>query len=256
MKKLTIIAFALSALYLASCGGGNDAAREQAIKDSLARVERQKAIDDSIALANAPKNIVETAINAGKFSTLVKAIEAANLVETLSGAGPFTVFAPTDAAFSALPKGALDNLLKPENVNDLSALLTYHVVGGNLAAADVASVKEVATLNGASAKISSKDGKVFIDKAEIVETDIAASNGTVHVINAVIMPPKGKASGSRPNTTKKDEPKKEESKTGNTIDLNKGKDGGNTIDLNKGKTGGAAGSEGQIDLSKGKKKTN
>lgn len=256
MKKLTIIAFALSSIYLASCGGGNDAARDQAIKDSLAQVERQKAIDDSIALANAPKDVVETAVNAGKFSTLAKALEAANLVETLKGAGPFTVFAPTDAAFSALPKGALENLLKPENVADLTSLLTYHVVSGNLAAADVASVKEVSTLNGAMAKINAKDGKVSIDKAEITETDIACSNGTIHVINAVIMPAKGK-SGSRPTTTsKKDEPKKDESKTGNTIDINKGKGGANTIDMNKGKTGGGAGSEGQIDLSKGKKKTN
>lgn len=255
MKKLTIIVFALSALYLASCGGGNDAARELAIKDSIANVERQKAIDDSIALANAPKDVVETAINAGKFSTLAKALGAANLVETLKGAGPFTVFAPTDAAFSALPQGALDNLLKPENINDLTALLTYHVASGNMAAADVASVKEISTLNGASAKISSKDGKVYIDKAEITETDIACSNGVIHVINSVIMPPKGK-SGTKPNTPKKDVIKKDESKTGTTIDINKGKQGTNTIDLNKGKTGGGAGSDGQIDLSKGKKKTN
>lgn len=260
MKKITVIVFALTSVFLASCGGGgNDAAREQAIKDSLAQVERQKAIDDSIAAANAPKDIVETAINAGKFSTLAKALETAGLVETLKGTGPFTVFAPTDAAFSALPKGTLDNLMKPGNEEALRNVLLYHVVEGKLMASDVASVRELTTVNGSSARISSSNGKVMIDKAEITETDIECSNGEIHVINAVILPPRGAANRpntTRNNTTKKDEPKKDESKTGTTIDLNKGKDGGNAIDLNKGKTGGGAGNEGQIDLSKGKKKTN
>jgi uncharacterized surface protein with fasciclin (FAS1) repeats len=137
---------------------------------------------------DAKKNIVETAVSAGSFNTLVKAVKAADLVETLSGAGPFTVFAPTDDAFAALPEGVLADLLKPENKAKLAGILTYHVVAGKVMAADV-KAGPVATVNGASAKIAVADGKVTIDKANVVKTDIKTSNGVIHVIDAVILPP-------------------------------------------------------------------
>jgi uncharacterized surface protein with fasciclin (FAS1) repeats len=134
------------------------------------------------------KNIVETAVAAGSFNTLVAAVKAAGLVETLSGAGPFTVFAPTDEAFAKLPAGTLDDLLKPENKEKLAGILTYHVVSGKVMAADV-KTGEVATVNGAKAKLNVSSDGVTIDKAKVVKTDIATSNGVIHVIDAVILPP-------------------------------------------------------------------
>jgi uncharacterized surface protein with fasciclin (FAS1) repeats len=134
------------------------------------------------------KNIVETAVAAGSFNTLVAAVKAAGLVETLSGAGPFTVFAPTDEAFAKLPAGTLDDLLKPENKEKLAGILTYHVVSGKVMAADV-KTGEVATVNGAKAKLNVSSDGVTIDKAKVVKTDIATSNGLIHVIDAVILPP-------------------------------------------------------------------
>lgn len=136
----------------------------------------------------AKKNIVETAVAAGSFNTLVAAVKAAGLVETLSGAGPFTVFAPTDEAFAKLPAGTLDDLLKPENKEKLAGILTYHVVSGKVMAADV-KTGEVATVNGAKAKLNVSEDGVTIDKAKVVKTDIATSNGVIHVIDAVILPP-------------------------------------------------------------------
>ena len=134
------------------------------------------------------KNIVETAVAAGSFNTLVAAVKAAGLVETLSGTGPFTVFAPTDDAFVKLPAGTLDDLLKPENKEKLAGILTYHVVSGKVMAADV-KTGEVATVNGAKAKLNVSSDGVTIDKAKVVKTDIATSNGVIHVIDAVILPP-------------------------------------------------------------------
>lgn len=133
------------------------------------------------------KTIVGVAAGAGQFNTLVAAVKAAGLVETLSGEGPFTVFAPTDEAFAKLPAGALEDLLKPENKEKLSAILTYHVVAGKVMAADVKS-GDVKTVNGQEATIKVADGKVTIDKATVVKTDIAASNGVIHVIDTVLMP--------------------------------------------------------------------
>jgi len=141
--------------------------------------------------AAAAKDIVDTAIGAGNFKTLVAAVQAAGLVDALKGAGPFTVFAPTDEAFAALPAGTVDGLLKePEK---LKAILLYHVVEGKVMAADAAKLTEAKTLNGASIKISAKDGKVMIDAAEVITPDIMASNGVIHVINQVILPPAGDA---------------------------------------------------------------
>ncbi len=136
------------------------------------------------------KDIVETAVAAGSFKTLATALKAAGLIETLKGKGPFTVFAPTDEAFAKIPKAQLDALLK--DAKALAAVLTYHVVAGKVMAADVVTLKEAKTVNGASAKIMVAGGKVMVDGANVVKTDIVASNGVIHVIDAVIMPPKGK----------------------------------------------------------------
>jgi uncharacterized surface protein with fasciclin (FAS1) repeats len=134
------------------------------------------------------KDIVDTAVAAGSFKTLVAAIQAAGLVETLKGKGPFTVFAPTDEAFAKLPAGTLDNLLKPENKGKLKAILTYHVVPGKVMAKDVVNLKEAKTVNGQMLTITVKDGKVMVDKANVVKTDVAAGNGVIHVIDAVVLP--------------------------------------------------------------------
>ena len=134
------------------------------------------------------KDIVETAVAAGSFNTLAAALKAAGLVETLKGKGPFTVFAPTDDAFKKLPAGTLDDLLKPENKAKLAAILTYHVVSGKVLAADVKPGK-VKTVEGADATIMVVGKSVMIDKATVVKTDIVASNGVIHVIDAVILPP-------------------------------------------------------------------
>ena len=133
-------------------------------------------------------DIVETAISAGSFETLVAAVKAAGLVETLQGEGPFTVFAPTDEAFAKLPAGTVENLLKPENKDKLTAILTYHVVPGDLMAKDVLSMKYLETAQGEKIKVSMKDGKAYVDGAEILKTDIKTSNGVIHVIDAVILP--------------------------------------------------------------------
>lgn len=133
------------------------------------------------------KDIVDTAVAAGSFQTLVAAIQAAGLVDTLKGAGPFTVFAPTDEAFAKLPAGTVEDLLKPENKEKLVAVLTYHVVPGKVMAADVKPMK-AKTVNGKEAEITVEDGKVLIDKSTVTQTDIVTSNGVIHVIDAVMLP--------------------------------------------------------------------
>ncbi len=135
-------------------------------------------------------DIVDIAASAGSFNTLVAAVKAAGLVETLKGTGPFTVFAPTDEAFAKLPAGTVDNLLKPENIDQLRAILTYHVVPGKVMASDVVKLKSAKTVEGQSVKIMVMNGKVMVDNANVVKTDIAASNGVIHVIDAVILPSK------------------------------------------------------------------
>ena len=134
------------------------------------------------------KDIVDTAVGAGQFKTLAAALGAAGLVETLKGAGPFTVFAPTDAAFAKLPAGTVEMLLKPENKAKLTAILTYHVVAGKVMAADVVKVTSAKTVQGGSVAVKVTGGKVTIDAANVVTTDIAASNGVIHVIDSVLMP--------------------------------------------------------------------
>lgn len=132
------------------------------------------------------ENIIETAIGAGQFSTLVTAIKTAGLVETLSGPGPFTVFAPTDDAFSKLPAGTVEALLKDKE--KLTAILTYHVVAAKVMASDVVNLKSAKTVNGQEITIMVKDGTVMVDNAKVIKTDIVCSNGVIHVIDAVILP--------------------------------------------------------------------
>jgi uncharacterized surface protein with fasciclin (FAS1) repeats len=133
-------------------------------------------------------DIVDVAVSAGQFTTLAAALDAADLISTLKGEGPFTVFAPTDAAFEKLPAGTVDMLLKPENKDKLIAVLTYHVVPGSVMAADVVKLSGATTVNGADVAIAVVDGSVRIDNATVVKTDIGASNGVIHVIDTVILP--------------------------------------------------------------------
>ena len=137
------------------------------------------------------KNIVETAVEAGNFKTLAAALAAADLVEAVKGPGPFTVFAPTDEAFAKLPKGTVETLLKPENKAKLAAILTYHVVPGKVMAKDVVNVKGAKSLNGQRIDVTVAGGNVSVDGAKVVKTDIACSNGVIHVIDSVILPADG-----------------------------------------------------------------
>ena len=150
------------------------------------------AASSFVSIANAEpkegaKDIVAVASGNGSFNTLVAAVKAAGLVETLQGPGPFTVFAPTDEAFAKLPKGTVEDLLKPENKAKLVSILTYHVVPGKVVAADVKTMK-AKTVNGQSLDVKVTDGAVTVDKAKVVKTDVPASNGVIHVIDSVVLP--------------------------------------------------------------------
>jgi uncharacterized surface protein with fasciclin (FAS1) repeats len=176
MKKL-MLALAAGSLLLAACGDDNDD-------------EAAPTAAESESEAPAPQaDLVETAAGAGDFTTLATALEAAGLVETLQGEGPYTVFAPTDAAFEDLPDGALDELLAdPEALSDV---LLYHVVEGEVPASDVVELdgQSVATVNGAEVEVSVDGEAVQVNEAGVTQTDIAASNGIIHVIDAVLLPP-------------------------------------------------------------------
>ncbi|PQO39009.1 Nex18 symbiotically induced protein [Blastopirellula marina] len=138
--------------------------------------------------ADAKKDIVDTAVEAGSFKTLVAAVSEADLVATLKSKGPFTVFAPTDEAFAALPEGTVQALLKPENKEKLVKILTYHVVPGKVMAKDAMKLKEAKTVEGSTIDVQVKDGSVMIDEAKVVKANIVTSNGVIHVIDKVIMP--------------------------------------------------------------------
>lgn len=144
-----------------------------------------------IAFSSLPakaQDIVDTAIAAGQFNTLVAAVQAAGLVDVLKGDGPFTVFAPTDEAFAALPEGTVENLLKPENKEQLVAVLTYHVVSGKIMSADIADTQtEVASVQGSELSVNATDG-VKVDDANVVSADIETTNGVIHVIDQVVLP--------------------------------------------------------------------
>jgi len=134
-----------------------------------------------------PKDIVDTAVDAGSFTTLVAAVQAAELVDTLKGEGPFTVFAPTDAAFAALPEGTVEALLEPQNRNQLVAILTYHVVPGRIMSGDLSNNLMATTVLGRDVTIMTEGG-VTVDGANVIAADIATSNGVIHVIDSVLLP--------------------------------------------------------------------
>jgi uncharacterized surface protein with fasciclin (FAS1) repeats len=140
--------------------------------------------------ADEKKDIVDTAVGAGSFKTLVAAVKAAGLVDTLKGDGPFTVFAPTDEAFAKLPEGTVEALLKPENKDKLVAILTYHVVSGKVMAETAVTLDKATTVQGKDIKLAVKDGKLTLnDSAKVVTADVETSNGVIHIIDAVILPP-------------------------------------------------------------------
>jgi uncharacterized surface protein with fasciclin (FAS1) repeats len=145
------------------------------------------AVALAFANAAAAADIVDTAV-AAKFNTLVAAVKAAGLVDTLKGPGPFTVFAPTDEAFAKLPAGTLDNLLKPENKEQLQKVLTYHVVPGKVTAADVVKLDSAKTVEGGTIAIHTSGGAVMLNNAKVVKADVMASNGVIHVIDTVLLP--------------------------------------------------------------------
>jgi len=147
------------------------------------------AIGVMSARAAAEKDIIDTAVSAGQFKTLAKALNAAGLVNTLKGPGPFTVFAPTDEAFAKLPPGTIEALLKKENKDQLTAILTYHVVPGEVMAAEVVTLKKAKTVNGKTVRVVMSDGNVMINNAKVTVTDVPASNGVIHIIDSVMLPP-------------------------------------------------------------------
>lgn len=140
------------------------------------------------ACAEMEPDIVDIAASNDDFSTLVAAVSAAGLVDTLKGDGPFTVFAPNNAAFAALPAGTVESLLEPENKDTLTSILTYHVVAGNVMAADVVNLDSATTVNGKDVHIRVKDGEVYVNKSKVIATDIVGSNGVIHVIDSVLLP--------------------------------------------------------------------
>ncbi len=183
----TLLALALG---LAGCGGGSRAASDTAASDESASASTSGSETTATPDDTSGSDIVDTAVSAGSFSTLVAAVQAAGLEDTLRGPGPFTVFAPTDDAFAALPEGTVENLLRPENQERLRAILTYHVVSGDVRADQVTSMTEAATVEGDPIAISVEDGTVTLDgSAHVTQADIACSNGVIHVIDAVLMPP-------------------------------------------------------------------
>ena len=182
MKRFSVFAMLLTitALVLVACAPAAAPTEEPVAEPEPTAMPEPEAM---------LKDIVDTAAADGRFQTLVAGVQAAELTETLKGEGPFTVFAPTDDAFAKLPAGTLDELLKPENKQTLTDILLYHVVSGNVMASDVVNLDSASTVLGKDVTIKVEDGKVFINDAEVIITDIETSNGTIHVIDSVILPP-------------------------------------------------------------------
>ena len=184
-NKFTALAgVAVAAVLLAGCAPADDATPTETTQES--QVDETQT--EETTTEETPGDIVDVAIEAGTFTTLAAALAAADLITTLEGEGPFTVFAPTDDAFAALPEGLLDALLLPENVEVLRSILTYHVVSGEVFAADV-TTGDVTTVEGSTFTVDTSAGVVINGSANVTATDIAASNGVIHVIDAVILPP-------------------------------------------------------------------
>jgi transforming growth factor-beta-induced protein len=188
MKRFSVFAMLLTvtALVLAACA---PAVPVEAPVEVLEEPETAAELESMPEPEAMLKDIVDTAAADGRFQTLVAGVQAAELTETLKGEGPFTVFAPTDDAFAKLPAGTLDELLKPENKQALTDILLYHVVSGNVMASDVINLDSATTVLGKDVAIKVEDGKVFINDAEVIITDIETSNGTIHVIDSLILPP-------------------------------------------------------------------
>ena len=155
---------------------------------TVAAVVLTVAASGTTAVRAETRDVVDTAIAAGSFKTLAKALDAAGLVNTLKGAGPFTVFAPTDEAFAKLPDGTLETLLKPENKEKLRRILTYHVVAGKVVASDVVKLQSAKAVSGDTITVKVEDGVVHVDNATVTSADVLASNGVIHVIDSVILP--------------------------------------------------------------------
>lgn len=179
LRLLSFVAAASVAAFTMSCDNKSTTETEEVVEV----VEAEEA--PAMAASN---TVVDIAIGSPDHTTLVAALQAAELVETLQGAGPFTVFAPTNAAFEALPDGTVEGLLKPEAKADLTSILTLHVVAGNVMAGDLTDGQMVTTLNGKQLKVTIADGKVMIGDATVVAADLAGTNGVVHVIDTVILP--------------------------------------------------------------------
>ncbi len=160
---------------------------KQILALTIAVLSLSPLIINNVSAASADQTVVAIAASNADFSTLVTAVKAAGLVDTLNGAGPFTIFAPTNAAFAKLPKGTVEDLLKPENKAKLTAILTYHVVAGKVLAADVKTGK-VKTVQGGELDVKVTDGGVTVDGAKVVKTDIIGKNGVIHVIDSVVLP--------------------------------------------------------------------
>jgi uncharacterized surface protein with fasciclin (FAS1) repeats len=176
MNKLNTVQSLLVSLLIGACGGAATAEPATNTPASAAAIPQSNS------------DIVDTAVAAGSFKTLAAALKAADLVDTLKGPGPFTVFAPTDEAFAKLPPGTLDSLLKPENKSKLQGVLTYHVVSGRVGSDKVATLTSAKTVQGAEIKISQSAGNVMVNGAKVVKTDVACSNGVIHVIDSVLLP--------------------------------------------------------------------
>ena len=199
MKKTLLSALMVasaSVLMLTSCNSEKktDVSTATATDTTKMAEAPVKAAEAGVMVGGAnmvpSKNIVENAIGSADHTTLVAAVKAAGLVETLSGPGPFTVFAPTNEAFAKLPAGAVDGLLKPESKAKLTGVLTYHVVAGAVKAADLKDGQKIKTLQGEELTVGVKDGKVTINGANVTVADVVSSNGVTHVIDAVLMPKK------------------------------------------------------------------
>lgn len=186
MRKSLVAGIAVAALALTGCAAETEEVIDE-VDTVQEEVEETVAPEETDEATEAPGTIVEVAVGAGSFTTLVAAIEAAGLVDVLSGDGPFTVFAPTDDAFAALPEGLLDALLLEENREVLVQILTYHVVGAEVFSADV-TTGDVASLEGSTIAVEVTDAGVTVNGANVIAVDVEASNGVIHVIDQVILP--------------------------------------------------------------------
>lgn len=184
LKMLSLAAAFATAGVLMAC----DASTTTATSDETAQDSAYEEVETEEATIEADETVVDIAVGSSDHTTLVAALSAAGLVETLQGSGPFTVFAPTNAAFEKLPAGTVESLVKPENKEKLSGILTYHVVAGNVKAADLSDGQVVQTINGQELTVSIKDGNVMINGAKVTAADLNGSNGVVHVVDSVLMP--------------------------------------------------------------------